>query len=265
MIIDSLTHVTPDGRWFQTKHDASLARLLGEMDAAGVDRSVVVALAGVITNDFVLDACQRHADRLIPGASFNPAATESPASAASALRAELRDASFPVLKLHPRLNHYDPLDGRCIAVLEELATWPRPPRVWLDTLFHYRGGTLRKPPVEAIHELVNRVPGVTFVLLHGTGAYLLQLAQAVRDCPNVFIDVSFTLFHLADTSVEADLRHLFRTLDSRLVVGSDFPEYGPVEMLKRFDGLTQGLAASKRANLLGGNLANAIGLGSFKS
>ncbi len=53
MIIDSLTHVTPDGRWFNTSHDAREARLLQEMDAAGVERAVVVALAGFIPNEFV--------------------------------------------------------------------------------------------------------------------------------------------------------------------------------------------------------------------
>ena len=34
MIIDSLTHITPDGRWFSTSHDASIDRLLRELDGA---------------------------------------------------------------------------------------------------------------------------------------------------------------------------------------------------------------------------------------
>ena len=53
MVIDSLTHLTPDGRWFSTAFDASEHRLLEEMDGAKVDKCVVVALAGFIGNDFV--------------------------------------------------------------------------------------------------------------------------------------------------------------------------------------------------------------------
>ena len=46
LIIDSITHVTPDGQWFQTHYDASELRLIQEMESAGVARAVVVALAG---------------------------------------------------------------------------------------------------------------------------------------------------------------------------------------------------------------------------
>ena len=46
MIIDSLTHVTPNGQWFSTSHDASEVRLLREMDEAGVDKAVFSRVPG---------------------------------------------------------------------------------------------------------------------------------------------------------------------------------------------------------------------------
>src|ERR1041384_2030081 len=97
-ILDSLTHITPDGRWFNTALDASESRLLREMDDTGVEKAVVVALAGAIPNDFVLEACRRHAARLIPGASFNPAAHATPRAAAIAVRQELQATPFGILK-----------------------------------------------------------------------------------------------------------------------------------------------------------------------
>lgn len=258
MIIDSLTHVTPDGRWLNTNYDASEQRLLREMDDAGVDRAMVVALAGVIANDFVLDLCDRHRDRVLPVASFNPAAHATASDAAREFRSQLQGAPFRALKLHPRLNRYDPLDPRCLAVLEELATWKGPVPVWLDTLFYYQGARLRKPPVDAIHDLVGRFPKVSFVLLHGAGTQVLHLAEAVRDCRNVLIDLSFTLCRYHTSSLADDVRYLMTHFDRRTVFGSDFPEIGIKEALDRFYDTARHVPSEHCRNILGQNLKSLL-------
>ena len=79
MIFDALTHVTPDGRWFHTDLDASEQHLLRQLDESQAQRAMVVPLAGYIENPFVLELCRRSPDRLIPCASFNPAARRSTA------------------------------------------------------------------------------------------------------------------------------------------------------------------------------------------
>ena len=224
MIFDSLTHVTPDGRWFATELDASEKQLLRQLDESGTQRAIVVALAGHIDNGFVLELCKRHPTRLIPCASFNPAAQATPEQARTSLRAEWMEARHKALKLHPRLNRYDPLDPRCLAVLDEIASWKNSVPIWLDTLFYFRGGQLKKPPVDTIHELLGRFPSLTFVLLHGGGSWLLQVAEAIRDCPNAFLDISFTLQRYRGSSITADLRYLLNSFDRRIVFGSDFPE-----------------------------------------
>lgn len=263
MIFDSLTHVTPDGRWFNSGLDASEMELLRQMEGAGVARAVVVALAGHIENRFVLNVCQRHPDRLIPCASFNPVAYDKASEPQRSLRAELRGSAYRALKLHPRLNRYDPLDSRCLAVLEELASWEHPLPVWLDTLFYYRGSTLQKPPVDTIHELVGRFPSLTFVLLHGGGSWILQVAEAVRDCPNAFLDISFTLHRYRGSSIDADLRYLLNSFDRRLIFGSDFPEVSIAGALQAFRDIAGNIPAEKCANVLGANLSNILGLESL--
>ena len=72
LIVDALTHVTPDGRWFDTAHDATEGNLLRHMDAAGIGHAVVVALAGHVPNDFVIGLAGRHGNRLWPVGGFNP-------------------------------------------------------------------------------------------------------------------------------------------------------------------------------------------------
>lgn len=260
MVIDSLVHVTADGRWFHTAHDASESRLLREMDSAGVDHAVVVALAGHIANDYVSQVCRRHADRLVPCASFDPAAHSDAASAASGFRRDFDAGAFRALKLHPRLNGYDPLDPRCLAVLEEHASRPQPAPIWLDTLFHRPGVSLQRPVAESIRELAVRFPQLTFVMLHGGGTWLLHVAEAIRDCPNVYLDFSFTASRYAGSSVEQDLRYLLKTFDRRMIFGSDFPEYGILAAKQLFDRLSDGLPPEKCANILGTNLARILHL-----
>jgi len=260
MVFDSLTHVTPDGRWFHTDLDASEKHLLRQLDESQARRAMVVALAGHIENSFVLEVCQRDAARLIPCASFNPAAYATPKDASSALRAELRGSPYQALKLHPRLGHYDPLDPRCLAVLEEMTSWEQPLPVWLCTLFYYRGGQLRRAPVDTIHELVGRFPSLTFVLVHGGGSWIMQVAEAIRDCPNSFLDISFTMQKYRSSSIAADLRYLAGNFDRRMIFGSDFPEAsirGSVEMFRE---IAHGISPEKCANVLGENLNRILGL-----
>jgi uncharacterized protein len=257
-IFDSLTHVTPDGRWFQTPYDASEGRLLRQMGEANVQRAVVVALAGHIENDFVLRVCKRHPGRFVPCGSFNPGTYGDAKKAGAEFRAEFRDAPYQALKLHPRLNRYDPLDPRCLAILEEVASWRQPVPVWLDTIFYYRGGRLRKPVVDTIHQLVNTFSSITFLLLHGGGTWLLQVAEAIRDCPNAFLDMSFTLHRYGSSSVENDMRYLVRTFDERMIFGSDFPEVDLVKAVDEFRALADGLAEEKRARVLGANLGKIL-------
>jgi len=231
------------------------------MDVAHVERAVLVGLPGYIDNRFVLEVCKRHRERLIPCASFNPAAYATPAEAASHLRTELAGSEYRAVKLHPRLNRYDPLDPRCLAILEELASWRSPLPVWLDTLLYYRGGTNRKPLVDALHEIVGRFPSLTFVLLHGGGSWILQLAEAIRDCPNAFLDLSFTLTRYRSSSLAVDLSYLANTFDRRLIFGSDFPEVDIQSALAAFDEIAGGLPPDKRANVLGGNLNKILNVG----
>jgi len=130
--------------------------------------------------------------------------------------------------------------------------------VWLDTLFYSLGLPLRKPAVDTVHELVGRFDRLTFVLLHAGGSQALQVAEAVRDSPNAYLDLSFTLCRYPATSLRLDLLHLVNTFDRRLVFGSDFPEFGIREAYAEFTRFAAGTLPVKRSNVLGRNLQNIL-------
>ena len=245
---DSLVHITPDGRWFNTSFDASESRLLREMDHAGVERAVVVALAGVIDNAFVIDACRRHGDRLIAGASLDPVSA-APAEIAARARGEVRDARVRVLKLHPRLNRYDLLDARVFGLLDELASWDAPPLVWIDSLLFPKGVVMQQTPIASVRILAERYPALRFLLLHGGGANALAFYEAIASLPNVMLDLSYSVNRYAGTSLSMDHRFLIERFDRRTVWGSDFPEVSLPDATRAFETLAAGLPPDKVDNV----------------
>lgn len=186
--------------------------------------------------------------------SVDPSRCLTPADAARLYREEVQNQGAPILKLHPRLNGYDPLDPRCLATLEAAAIAPRPPLIWLNTLLYRRGLRLEKPPIHALHHILNCFSTLTFVLLHGAGSDVLPLAETIRDCQNAFIDISFTPTRYEGSSVWQDLRFLLGSFDRRIVFGSDFPEVTATAALASFRRLSDGVDPEKCQNVLSNNL-----------
>jgi predicted TIM-barrel fold metal-dependent hydrolase len=259
LIIDNITHITPDGHWFHTNIDASEKRLLMEMDENNVSRAIIVALADYISNDFVFTVCENRKERFIPCASFNPVAYSTEKEAVRELRNQLYESPMKMIKLHPRLNGYDPLAPRCLAILGEMSSWSKKVPIYMDSLFYRHGIIARKPVVDTIHELVNCFSSLDFVFLHAGGAWVMQLAEAIRDCPNVYLDISFIINRYAASSISMDLKYLISIFDQRMIFGSDFPEIGIGEALETFRCLCEGINYDKVSRVMGGNLFNLLG------
>jgi len=260
MLIDSIVHATADGRWFGTHFDASANRLLREMDEAGLAKAVLVGLASSATeNRELLDIASRHRDRLIPCGGFNPTA-HTRNDVGAAIRAEFHETEFRAVKFHPRFGDFDIHDPRFLAALDEIASWQRPIPIWLDTFLYRAKAPLRSDPVTALHRLATTYPSLTFVFLHGTGASLLPLYEAIRFCHNTFLDVSYTLCHYQGSSLDADLRWIARHFDQRMLWGSDFPEIGIPDALALARSLLCDIGQDKFANITGLNLARIFSL-----
>ncbi len=248
-LFDSLTHVTADGRWGvgAHRHDASCGRLLAELDRIGPHRACLVAIAGIADNHTTMEVARAHADRFVPVGSIDVTADGDPVGGVE----RLAEAGFVGLKLHPRLHGYDPLDERCRAAID--AAGRSGLTVFLDTLFRQRARSTTHP-IDVVDELLVTNPGCRFVLLHGTGATVLELFELGRMHSHALVDLSFTLLRYAGSSVDDDIGFLCEQLDQRVCIGSDFPEYTPTEALARFEQLTDGLEGAKQENVAWRNL-----------
>jgi predicted TIM-barrel fold metal-dependent hydrolase len=220
------------------------------MDRAGVERACLVGIADHASNLAVSNFAELYPDRFVPIAGFNPVQLSGELDVASAL-AQLVQAGFAGIKLHPRLNHYDPLDARCLAAVDVAGDLGLV--VFLCTLCHQKD---RHVPgiVEIVDKLATRPSQTNLVLLHGGGTSMLDLFEIVRMHPHVLLDLSFSIVRYAGSSLDLDLGYLVTNLDQRVVLGSDFPQYVPAEALARFEAIGPGLNAEKRANILHRNL-----------
>jgi len=250
-LFDSLTHVTRDGSWLGERHcDASTGTLLRQMDEANSTRACLVSIADYVDNDVILQTAKQHPSRFVPIAGLNPR-TLPTIRRVEASVAGVAKAGFAGIKLHPRLNEYDPLDAKCIAVFEAAAEHGLV--IFLDTLFRRRGLATTHAP-DVIDYIANACPDTRTVLLHATGPTMLEMYEIVRANPNLILDFSFSIMRYAGSRLDDDMHHFFKTTDQLITVGSDFPEYSPAAMLKRFAELSVGIEPHRIANIMHRNL-----------
>lgn len=251
LLFDSLTHANRSGNWLEhNKFDASLSRLLNEIELVGPFRACLVNIAGYSDNDELFSIASEHRDLFVPIAGLDPSLYHDAAELSNELGV-LSERGFAGVKLHPRLNGYDPLDDRC---LETIALAGRRGLVvFLDTLFR-QATRFVSHTADIVDRIAFSCPETRIVLLHGGASSMLDLYEIVRMRTNLLIDTSFTLMRYAGSSLDADMRFIFRTLDQRATVGSDFPEYSLPAAKARIDSLLEDLPPQKRANVKYRNL-----------
>lgn len=249
---DSLTHVTGDGSWIGERHcDASLPQLLVDMDAAGAYRACLVSIAGYVDNDVIMASARAHPDRFVPIAGVNPSILATTRRVDAVVR-QVKTAGFAGIKLHPRLNGYDPLDAKMIAAIE--ACGEQGLVVLLDTLFRRKGLATRHAP-DVIDYLAAACPDTRILLLHGTGPTMMELYEIVRCNDNLLLDLSFTIMRYSGSDrLDADMNFLFKSTDQLVTIGSDFPEYSPAATLQRFQALSEGVEPHRIDNITHRNL-----------
>jgi predicted TIM-barrel fold metal-dependent hydrolase len=233
------------------RSDASYARLMLELDRAAIAKACLVGLPGVVDNQYVLECANGSNGRLIPIAGMDPSRSPHDDAIHEEVHALAGDG-FAGIKLHPRLNGYDPMDAACLQAIRAVSEHHL--IVFLDTLFRQRPQATGHA-ADIVDGIAHECAGATIVLLHAGGAALLELAEIVRLHPTLVLDLSFTLMHYEGSSLDADIRWVMRGLDERIVIGSDMPECTPADAFARAEQLGEGLPAGKWANIAYGNLA----------
>ena len=256
LFFDSLTHASRSGAWLDADHfDASVSRLLNEAAAMGPYKACLVNIAGYSDNDELADIAASHPDLFVPIAGIDPSAFSEHRDIDSELRS-IKDQGFAGIKLHPRLNDFDPLDSHCLHTIQQAGRIGLV--VFIDTLFRQRTRTVSHP-ADIIDKIAFTCSDSRIVLLHGAAGAMLDIYETVRMRSNLLLDTSFTLMRYAGSSVDDDIRFVFKTLDQRTTVGSDFPEYSLADARRQIDILSEGLPRERLENIFHRNLERFLG------
>jgi predicted TIM-barrel fold metal-dependent hydrolase len=219
MIIDAHTHIHPDPRGFGSHRDASAETLVANMAAAGIDQAVVLAIEPDMGNEFVAQQCAAH-PQLIGFVSLNPL---DPASVETNLRTYVATGKMRGVKLHPRRQGFTIEHTRGVIALAEQAAAHRVP-VLIDA-FPYGDTYFKIQEVRLIHEVAQAVPQAQIIMAHSGGIHVMDALMVVKGNRNVVVDVSFTPFWFAGSTVYSDLVFVLRKIGaSRILHGSDSPE-----------------------------------------
>lgn len=252
MLIDNHVHLYQSGRGGGRDAAASTDDLLREMDAAGIDTSVVIPLPGVASNDYVRAQCASHSDRLVQ--LYTPE-FDRPAETIIRMRAFCANWDVRGVKVHPRVQGVtirDPLVREVIACATELQL----PMVFDVFPFH---ASLDDPATQAMayHRLAQEFPQTTIVLAHCGGFQVLDAFMVAKVNRNVLLDVSFTWIYFRGSSIARDLAFVCARLPAgKVLYGSDFPDVSLIEYLELVRQDTSGLDAERRDALFGGAAAN---------
>ncbi len=248
MIIDSLTHITSDGKWFDTTLDAGWTRLEKNMAAVGVEKSVVSGLPTLDDALVILETAKKHPHTVIPVAAFSQDQSRSLKEQIETIK----DQGFAGIKIHSRLlkiSLEDSLLDEVLSLCGKLGLV-----VYLCTMIKHPAPLPKRPLPYIIGDLCSRHKETKIVLAHGGYNEILAVSEQVRGFENVLLDLSCTLLRFETSSLGQDISFLVKTFDRRLCLGSDFPEATFADVLGAMQRLGFAKETLDNKGILGNNI-----------
>lgn len=259
MIIDAHAHAWPDAvaakalsagvSSMELFGDGTLAGLRASMDASGIDRTVVLAVAN---GPDKVERANAFVGSVDP-ASFIPFGSVHPGLDIESNLASLRNHKLRAAKLHPLFQNFRLDDPALIALLDAMSG------EFAVTIHVGKGaghaGDQCTPQMLA--NLVRELPRLDIIGCHLGGYQLLEDADdAVIGLP-VYLDTSWPpgLSTVDPAKVRAMIE---RHGADRVVFASDWPTADPGRELEAIRAL--GLSDDDTAAILGGNLERLLGL-----
>ncbi len=246
----------PGGARWLAEQFGSPERVIANMDASGVDYSLVLAqvvpiTSEVVTNEMVAEFC-RGQPRLLPCATVNPYLEHDPAGLLERLVVE---QGFRALKLYPTYGYYYPND-RLLYPVYAVAQ-----RLGIPVLVHtgssvFPGSRLKYGDPLYLDDVAVDFPNLAILQSHGGRPIWYDHAETLaRYHPNVYIDIS----GLPPQKLPEYFPNL-RRLARKLVFGSDWPGppgtvRGNIEAIRAL-----GLPEDVTADILGGTAARLLRL-----
>lgn len=260
-IFDSLTHPTANGIWSRKDINNTVDNLRHEMKINNVKWALAVGMKDI--SDYeertYADIIRKDTDCLYPIAFFDFDKLYN--ISVEQYLMELKKIGYIGVKIHPRisnitLEHKD-LE-RIIKISNDIGL-----TVILCTYFYDTNMRLYKNSFTNLERLLSKIEAEKIILLHGGLTDLLRMRELASVYKNILIDLSFTICRYKGSSLDFDIKYLFRNFDERICIGSDNPQFSLKELRERFNYFACGVDIKKLQNIAYKNLFSFIG-GNFK-
>jgi len=216
---------------FAEMNRAGLDTLIGDMDDAGVAKSVIVAIDATTTfgynvnNDLVADAVRQYPDRLLGFASVDPHLGQA---AADNLVDAVTNKRLVGLKIVPNLIELYANDSKLYPMYEIAREHKIPVLFHTGTLF-YTGVRLKYGQPLPIDDVATDFPDLKIIMAHfGFPWFFESMAIAERN-PNVYFNIAGWKPKYIPKDV---IRYLNGPLRHKALFGSDYPLLTRVEVLQ---------------------------------
>ena len=256
MIIDAHVHITPDGKWFNTNHDASVESLISELDEASIDKAILLPIEGFIENDFIVEVCQKYPDRLIGFVSVNPLQGQK---AIQKLEHYITKFGLKGLKLHPSLQKFQPLHRNVIGLLEKTVELDIP--VIFDT-FPSSSFLLLEDILPLVYDkLAKVVPEAKITLAHSGGYRLFDAMAVAKSNPNIYLEISYSILYYQGSSIINDFEFVIKKVGAhRVIYGSDYPEMRIAPSYNQASKILANFSREEKDLIFGGTISNLLRL-----
>jgi len=238
------------------KADFTAEILLRDMDKHHIDKAVIMAFPGLLSNEFLSKVVKKLSNRLIGFASV-----PDPKNAEESIRIltkAVKQLGLKGLKLHPDYHKFSPADPEVVPLMQCAADFDIP------VLIHsFAGGMIRgyfeHNVPKNIDILKSRIPGLKIIIAHLAGPRFLDLLT-IGQIPGVFVETSWGLTLVADLFGAEFVTKFIRNVGvDKFIFGSDWSGTPHPAMKEQLDLIQKlDLTDAEKKKILGENITKVL-------
>lgn len=123
-------------------------------------------------------------------------------------------------------------------------------RLMICTYFNDVPGNIPNTDAKYIlAKYLNKYKDLKIMLLHGGCERLMEFAEMIRFSKNIFLDLSLTLTKYENSSIDSDIKFLFKNFDRKITLGSDYPDVQYNIFMRRVNFFSKNLSKEKKENI----------------
>ena len=202
---------------FAKRADASVDRLLRDMNENNIDKAFICAVSGAATNEYLSKVVREHSSRIVGFAWIDDPLDKM--KSVETLETAVNELGLRGLKLHPGFQNFSPADQRIYPLIRKAAELKIPIFIHMAPI---PLGTFDNHKPEHIDTLKKNVPDATIIVGHMAWQRFTDLLMLVW-APGIYIETSNGLNMIADLYGVDFAERLIRRLGvDKVVFGSDW-------------------------------------------